>query len=78
MSSRPEPLFENNSLILNFETAFDFSAFSRMSLQYEAGNTVMFITQDSTGTEIVSKCHFNSTPVVNSLPGFIESALRRT
>ena len=67
VSSRPDPIFEGNSLILNFETAFMFGAFSRMSLQYEAGNTVLFITEVTSGTTIVSTCLFNSTPVVNSL-----------
>ena len=69
VSDRPEPLFEgDNTLVLSFESDFVFQRFSRMLFQYEAGNSVCFITPDTSGTVITSHVVFNSTPKIDSLP----------
>ena len=66
---RPDPEFkDNNTLILSFECSFAFERFARMSLQYQAGNTVDFVTDIPSGVEIVSRVLFNSTPTVSALP----------
>ena len=38
-----------------------------MLLQYRAADTVLFVTSSETGTEVVSRAIFNSTPPVTAL-----------
>ena len=68
ITDRPHGQFENGTLTLTFESSFLFDRCARMCLQYQGGNTVGFTTSDTTGTMIVSRATFNSTPVVHSLP----------
>ena len=68
INDRPTSQFEDGTLTLSFESSFLFDRCARMCMQYQGGNTVGFITDEISGTTIVSRATFNSTPVVRGLP----------
>ena len=73
INDRPQSQFENGTLTLTFESSFIFDRCARMCLQYQGGNTVGFVTDSTSGTTIISRATFNSTPAIREIPGLPNS-----